>query len=413
MGGISLFSSPRTHANGKPMKKIPELYLVYPTFLSLGLLGFLFSSVGVTLPELRSAFDLTVDQAGLVSALVQFGYAAFCFIGGVLSDLFGKKRILFLGCLLYGMCGAATGTAETFAGTLAIFAGLGVSGGLIFTSSNSLVVALSPQNRDRLLNMHHFVFAVASLASPIICSRLLLSGSPWSRVYHLLGGFSLAIGAVFAVILLAGSRLILVSSAPVQTRGAALRHYPAMFRNRAFLLLLAAGLLSVGVQFAIIYLLVLFLTQARQVPLGTASVVLSVYFVFLALGRYICAKLVQRISIYRINAILLATLTATLCLGLMTRGTVSLAIFSLTGLACSGLMPNMLSMATKTLPEGVRGAALGVFSMCGGLGGMAVTYGTTLLAARVGLERALFLLVVVSLISLVFFAFQRSASRTN
>ena len=81
------------------MKKIPEAHLAYPTFLSLGLLGFLFSSVGVTLPQLRSAFALTVDQTGLVYATVQFGYALFCCIGGILSDLFGKKRILFIGCL--------------------------------------------------------------------------------------------------------------------------------------------------------------------------------------------------------------------------------------------------------------------------------------------------------------------------
>lgn len=393
----------RDSAPGAIMKKFSAHCLLFPTFLSLGLLGFLFSSVGVTLPELRSAFDLTVDKAGLISAAVQFGYAAFCFISGILSDLFGKKRILVLGCLLYGSCGLLAGAPASFAGTMIVFTGLGVGSGLIFTSSNSLVVALSPEKRDRYLNLHHLVFAIASFASPLVCSRLLLAGREWSTVYRGLGFAALAIGALFAAVLVAGDRVIEFRPRAAPAFGTLARQYRDVFRDKLFLTLLASGLLSVGVQFAIIYLLVLFLTQARGVPLGTASDALSIYFVFLAGGRYFCAKLVHKIAPERIVVFLMMALTAALCLGLATDGLPSLAVFSLTGLACSGLMPNMLSLASRILPEGVRGAALGVFSMCGGLGGMGVTYATTLLAARMGLESGFRLLVAASAVSIILF----------
>jgi len=101
--------------------------------------------------------------------------------------------------------------------------------------------------------------------------------------------------------------------------------------------------------------------------------------------------------------VLLAGMAATVSAGWLTRGWLSLAMFALSGLACSGLMPNMLSLASRLLPAEVRGAGLGVFSMCGGMGGMAVTYGTTLVAARVGLEAGFATVIVVAVAGLALF----------
>lgn len=379
------------------MRKLANENLVYPTFLSLGLLGFLFSSVGVSLSELRRVFDLSVDQAGLVSALVQCGYAVFCLVSGLLSDTVGKKRILTVGCLLYGACGVAMGVPSGFAGNAALFAGLGIGSGLIFTSSNALVVALFPAKRDKYLNLHHLVFAVASFASPWVTSRLLLSGARWSAIYHGLGAVSLCVGVFFLFALLFGHRFVDGFGQKSATRaGSLLAGYAAAFRNKNFLLLLAAGLCGMGVQFGVIYLLVMFLTQSRGVEFGAASWILSIFFILLSLGRFICARLVRRFSLVCIVTVLLIGVAATLAAGWLGRGWLSLVMFSLSGLACSGLMPNMLSLATRILPAEVRGAALGVFSMCGGLGGMAVTYGTTLVAARVGLEAGFATVIVVA-----------------
>ncbi len=388
------------------MKQMREGFLIYPTFLSLGLLGFLFSSVGVTLPVLKTAFSLSVDQAGLVSALVQLGYAIFCFIGGLLADKFGKKVILVAGCLLYAVCGFGLGFPATFIANLMLYAGMGIGSGMIFISSNALVVDLFPDKRDTYLNLHHLIFAIASFLSPIVTSALLVSGAIWSTVYRWLGGISFLTGVFFFVVILhglsrKGTSGTVSNAAFVRATG----NYRQMFSNKLFLLLLCSGMLSIGSQFAIIYLLVMFLTQVRGLPLTSASAILSVYFVFLAIGRLLCSRLVLRIPPVRIVQVLIVSLFVLLFAGWLTNGIVSAVFFGLTGLACSGLMPTMLALASRILPEQVRGASLGVFSMFGGLGGMATTYGTALVAAYRGLERGFLLVIAVSGGAMLLFAF--------
>lgn len=45
------------------------------TFSSLALLGLLFSSIGATLPVVRTAFGLGIGRAAQLSVVVQLGYA--------------------------------------------------------------------------------------------------------------------------------------------------------------------------------------------------------------------------------------------------------------------------------------------------------------------------------------------------
>ena len=80
-----------------------------------------------------------------------------------------------------------------------------------------------------------------------------------------------------------------------------------------------------------------------------------------------------------------------------------MVLLALTGLACSGLMPSLIALASHLLPKEVTGLALGILSMLGGLGGMGITKLVTWLAGRIGLEKAFLALVGLSLIALLFF----------
>jgi len=69
-----------------------------PTFISLGLMGAFFAFWGTSLPALRVFLDMGIEKAALLTACGQASHAVVCFLGGILSDLMRRDRVLMVGC---------------------------------------------------------------------------------------------------------------------------------------------------------------------------------------------------------------------------------------------------------------------------------------------------------------------------
>ncbi len=55
-------------------------------FISLSFLGMSRTFLGTALPAIRSSLDLTILQAGTLTALLQLGFSIAVFVGGPISD---------------------------------------------------------------------------------------------------------------------------------------------------------------------------------------------------------------------------------------------------------------------------------------------------------------------------------------
>lgn len=371
-------------------------------FSSLGLLGLLFPAVGASLPAIEKYYNISLSSSGIITSLVQLGYALFCFLGGLLSDYFSKQKVLVAGTFLYGLSGILLAYSQNWYLNLVLFFLIGTGSGLIFIASNTLVIDIFNSRRGRFLNIHHTFFALGSLSSPLIVSSLLLKGLPWSRVFQLFGLFSIILGLllIFSDI---SSHVSNQSVSGTNRNIAGLRQYRKVLLQKKFIKLLVIGFLVLGVQFGIIYLLVSFLVKVRFIVHHDASLIMTAFFALLLIGRLICSYLVSRYSAVNVILILLLSLSVTLTMGWITNGIVSQCFFALTGLASSGLMPTLLALASSILPTNVRGVSLGFISMAGGLGGMVVTLTVSGLAKYVGFNTSFLLLILLSLISTIYF----------
>ncbi|HAK47545.1 MAG TPA: hypothetical protein DCO79_16690 [Spirochaeta sp.] len=379
-------------------KKIISLSI----FMSLGLLGLLFPAVGASLPGIEKYFNVGLSSSGIVSSLVQLGYALFCFTGGILSDFFGKKRVLVIGAFIYGASGILLAFSQSWMLTTALFFIFGSGSGLIFIASNTLVIDIFPKKPGTFLNIHHTFFSLGSLIAPIIVRSLLMNGFSWFSIFRILGFMSLGLGIIILL-----SRMDLHTTKPSlnsKTTDIPLKiRYQKVLKEKRFIRLLVIVFLAIGVQFGIIYLLVSFLIKVRELDFGDASLVMSAFFALILLGRLSCSYLVSRISSYRVVLVLLVMLVLTLIFGWLTRGAISYVLFALTGLASSGLMPTLISIASSTLEPEIRASALGLLSMAGGIGGMVVTLSITELADYIGFNNSFTIMIVLSIISVILF----------
>ncbi len=369
------------------------------TFMSLGLLGALISAIGASLPPIQKFFGADISKVGSVTTYYQLSYAFFCFLGGFLTDFFGKNRVLALGGVFYGLCTLLLGTFGNFSTALVLFTIIGIGGGLFFIGANTMTVQLFPEQRGKYLNLLHLCFSIGSVLASLIVSGFVAAGFQWNRVFQVLGFLALVVG-IFFMFTKAGAPSSTLSPGVVKDLFA---KYKQMLGDKLFLSLLLSNTLAIGTQFGTMYLLVLFLSNVRDLPVPSASLVLAVFFVMMGAGRIAVSSLITKMRITSIVSFLLVFLFVTLAGGWLSRGFLSITLFALTGLACSGLMPSLMALASHLLPKEVTGLALGILSMLGALGGMGITKLVTRLAGSIGLEKAFLAQVFLSLLALVYF----------
>jgi len=321
------------------------------TFASLSLLGFTFTFVGALLPVMKSFFQINLSSAGLITITIQIGYAVFCFLGGMIANALGKAKTLMTGCLCLAIGSLLLGFYPIFCINLIILSLIGI--GCILSSNLKWQFAFKGLSAMSFLLF--LFFAVTQTNHPLKITR--------SNDY------------------------------PV--------HY--LLKNRVFKPLAVTGFLIVGSQFAVMYLAVTFLVEAKGFSITSAVKVLSLFFLFLALGRLICSALAVQMANTKILLFLFISAAVFLLLSRVTSGITSGIFLALTGLGFSGVFPGLLALTSLILPERLAGSALGVLSMLGGLGGVILAYITTTIAQRAGLYSGFLVIPAIAAFAAIFF----------
>ena len=347
-----------------------------PTFISLGLMGAFFACWGTTLPALRELLGLNIEEAAMLTAYGQASHAVTCLVGGIFSDLFRRDRLLLFGCFFLGSGVTLIGSLTSFAANVLLVLWMGVGSGLILSCSNALLVGLYPTRKGPIMNFHHGVFGVGSFLSPLIMGRLLAHDHRWPYGYDGLGIILFAVAAFFVF-----------TRVPTQ-RAQGLRKFYGdlgkLFLSLRFIHLVMMGFLAVGTQFALMFLSVTFLVDVKGVSIFNASVVLSLFFICLMVGRAVCGWLSGRVLNSKIILILLCAQVSSIFVVWQGSKWISAAALIAAGLACSAIFPSLLAL-TGTLFSEVAGTSLGVLATMNSLGGMSIIGISGLLSHRLGL----------------------------
>lgn len=327
-------------------------------FVSMSFLGMSRTFLGTAFPSIRSSLDLSILQAGTLTALLQLGFTTAVFIGGPISDIIKKSSILMLGCLLMGASLVLFGFSDWFWLSLMGITFIGIGGGLIESSSNPLLIQLFPGRESMVLNLHHFFFAMGSLAGPLIMGAALAELIPWQWVYM---GFGFFVLTIFLFILFQRT------SAPPKRGGFDMRPIGRLMTEKTFLSLFFITFFNSGTQNGICFWMVTFLKETKGLPIALASVSLSLFFVCVAVGRLFSSGLITRFHETKYLVFLFSFLFVSLLFSILAPGRWAILFFALSGLAHSGIYPSLLAMTGKIYQE-TPGAAMGILTTGGGLG---------------------------------------------
>lgn len=341
-----------------------RLLITSGAFVSMSFIGMSRTFLGTALPAIRSSFELTILQAGTLTALLQLGFSISVFIGGPISDVFKKNSILMLGCLLMGINLILFGFSEWFWLNLIGIVFIGIGGGLIESSSNPLVIQLFPGKEAMVIQLHHFCFALGSLAGPLIMGAVLAKAIPWQWAYMGFGLFALSIFLFM---------LFQKASTPQKKGGFDIKLTRRLMTEKTFLSLFFIAFFISGIQNGISFWMVTFLKETREIPIALASTSLFLFFACVAMGRLFSSYLLTRFHETAFLLSLFSLLSISLLIAIYAPGKWTIPFFALCGLALSGIFPSLLGMTGRIYSK-IPGTAMGILATGSGLGSAVIPW---------------------------------------
>jgi EmrB/QacA subfamily drug resistance transporter len=127
------------------------------------------SALTVALPKLRAAFGADLASVQWVLNGYVLALASLTLIGGALADVFGKARVLAIGCLLFGAASVACALVPSAAWLIAARVVQGTAAALVTPASLALIGATFPkQERNRAIGVWAAASALTTAAGPVI-----------------------------------------------------------------------------------------------------------------------------------------------------------------------------------------------------------------------------------------------------
>ena len=372
---------------------------------ALGLTGYFFiGTAAVLIPSVMPfitdeymATGLTLTAIGLIFPARAVGGILGNLLAGVASDRLGYSKLVWIAALALAASMVLVAGAGLWLLFLAGFALISIVQASLTTGINAMVADANRDSRARALNVLHGVYAVGATISPLVFGVVLQQGVPWRWTIAATGLIWLAYGA--------GSLLLYRSNTPPPQPAAApdedepgrdpqqkktpqsedgtsffsstwdtLRDILAsnwdMLRNAGFLSLFLIAFIYNGVAFSLLGWVALFMQESAGLSTFSSISMISVFYVALTAGRFICAAYAERLG-YGVTLLILAAglvLTYPLVVFSTTPTPLVIGIF-LTGLTLSGLFPTALAYGSRLYPQH-SGSVTGVLNVAMTIGTM-------------------------------------------
>lgn len=162
-------------------------------FLILASDGFDVASVGYVAPLLKKAWTLNAAQLGPIFGAGLLGLCLGSFVFGPLADRIGRKRVIIISLLLFGLCSIACAYAPSATWLIALRFATGAGLGGALPTALTLSAEFSPtRNRSLLVTMMLSGFPLGLAFGGVVAAHLIPSFG-WQGVFVFGGVFPLCL----------------------------------------------------------------------------------------------------------------------------------------------------------------------------------------------------------------------------
>ena len=345
------------------MNKSLLIFSLYTGYFLVGIVALIFAPI---MPIMIRDFDITLGIAGIIFPAYSIGSFTGVLLGGILSDITGKKTLIIVGSILQAIGLALIPIVSSWAIVLGIFSVMGLGRGFLNTCINAFVADINPRRRGAALNALHGVYGIGSLIGPLIIGLLLTFQYSWKLIYF-------GVAGIWIVYIIVNIFLKYPTTEHMKKFEIKMDALKAIISSRVFILLFLISFIYNGAATGLVGWINTYMDQMKYPALFGASMV-SVFYLGLTLGRFICSYLSDRLGYSKtilacaIGSFIFYPLT----IFTSSPVTIALGVF-FSGLFFSGLHPTGLAYA-NTMFSSISGTITGLLSAAMSLGAMSIPW---------------------------------------
>jgi fucose permease len=306
------------------------------------------------IPKIIEEFALSMTSAGSFQYATMGGIAAGALLLGFLADRAGRKPTIILGLSFYGVSCLLFAVSHTFGAFVALLAAGGVGISVFKTGALALIgdISSSTASHTRLMNTVEGFFAVGAIAGPAIVATLIAAGVSWKWLY--------IIAAVICIILVVIASRVRYPQVKRTAQRATVGEILTVLKDPLALGISLLVMLYVAVEVAIYVWMPTYLASYQGSFVWLSAYALTIFFVLRAVGRFLGAWLLGRLS--WTVALVITSFAILLCfLGSLIYGVEAGAwLLPLSGIFMSIMYPTLNSKGISCFPKAQHGAAAGV-----------------------------------------------------
>ena len=367
--------------------------ILLPILFGFFVMGFV-DIVGIATNYVKEDFSLSSTYANLLPMMVFIWFALCSIPTGILMGKIGKKYTVVISLAITVVAMLMPLLSYSFANLLVAFALLGISNTILQVSLNPLIAGVVSAGKvASTLTLGQFIKSLSSFLGPILVGAAASFWGNWKWTFLLY-----AVVSLLSLIWLCFG----IPDKREEVSRAGLRSTLLLLFDRKVLLLFLGILFIVGVDVGLNIMIPDFLITRTDLPLRSAGLGTSLYFVSRMAGSFLGALLLVRVkpSVYLRVSMLVAVGAFLLLLGLDALWAM-LVLIAIIGFSCASVFSILFSYALQHQPErGNELSALMIMGVSGGalvspvLGFLSDSFGVT-----AGMASLLFCLLYLGLLS--------------
>jgi fucose permease len=313
--------------------------------------------IGPLMSILIEYYKLRFHQGGLIITFQSIGGIISIALGAVFADRIKKSAIIAVAYILYGVSLFAISTVPTYKLLLGLFFILGAGTRMVDSIVNAYIADLHPKRRGFYLNILHGCFAIGALIGPLYSQYLVGSGMSWDRTFWVLGIVCIVVFAVYII-------LITVLPSKLVYEDITEKHinFSGVMTSGAVWILCLIMVMYVGHQSGINTWWAMYMETHINVSQTISSISLSLFWVGIILGRFICSHLTKYLKAKNILVWgnLLGGLVLTISI-IIKNSYFLLISIGVTGLLTGAVIPVLVTVACDWYPQNSGTASSMIF----------------------------------------------------
>ena len=322
-------------------EKQTTLIVTIGAFFAFLIFGFTDNLKGPILPVLLEDFSLSYAQGSNILLMLYLGFMLSILGSGFIAGKYGNRYVLLLSGIIISAAIAGMSLVQEKVLLYPLFFSVGIALGGIEIGANGAITDIYHEKSGKYLNLLSVFHGAGSMAAPWIVGNLLEKSLPWQTVYKVSILPILLLPLIFLFLRLT-ARDIPVPRSKNNTDS-------NIFLNPDLLLLAFLILLYVASEISFASWIVDYLYKVRAFSIKSASIMLTVFWGLVMLGRFIASFVVDRIGYIK-------SLIITVCLAMITFGGGILPgksfsyLLPLTGFFFALIFPTVTAFAARIFP---------------------------------------------------------------